>query len=160
MDRIAAAGDFHARGWTPVPVGRRSKKPIGEGWQLRAIEEADIPALFSGEGNIGLLTGALSGGLADVDLDCAEAVALVDSFLPATPMRSGRRSRPLSHRWYVTNGHVPASRAFTDVDKEKTMLLELRTDGHQTLVPPSIHPDGDPYLWDGEAEPLAQQAIH
>jgi hypothetical protein len=154
VDRESAAREYHDRGWTPVPVGRRSKKPRGEGWQLRAITAAEIPSLFSGDGNIGLLTGGFSCGLTDVDLDCDEAVALAERFLPPTSMRSGRKSRPLSHRWYVTPDDAPASRTFTDIDKNKTMLVELRTDGHQTLVPPSVHPDGDPYCWDGQLDPL------
>jgi hypothetical protein len=31
-------------------------------------------------------------------------------------------------------------------------LIELRQDGHQTVVPPSIHPSGEPYEWEFEGE--------
>jgi hypothetical protein len=31
-------------------------------------------------------------------------------------------------------------------------LVELRSTGRQTLVPPSVHPDGDRYLWHREAD--------
>src|SRR5690606_24265276 len=30
------------------------------------------------------------------------------------------------------------------------MLVEVRSTGGQTVLPPSIHPDGDRYLWHGE----------
>jgi hypothetical protein len=152
VDRLSTARNFLARGWTPVPVKHGEKKPVGEGWQQRRVIEADLPRLFTGDGNLGLLTGKLSGGLVDIDLDCAEAVALADGLLPPTPMRSGRTTRRSSHRWYLALNGIPASRAFTDIDK--SMLVELRTDGHQTLVQPSIHPDGDAYTWDGELNPL------
>jgi hypothetical protein len=30
-----AALAYAKRGWRPVPLGRKSKKPIGKGWQKR-----------------------------------------------------------------------------------------------------------------------------
>ena len=29
----AAAAKYHQRGWKPVPINRKSKKPIGNHWQ-------------------------------------------------------------------------------------------------------------------------------
>ena len=42
------------------------------------------------ESNVGLGLGKASGGLADVDLDCPEAVQLASRFLPPTRMRIAR----------------------------------------------------------------------
>jgi len=78
----------------------RSKKPIGEGWQDQRLELADLPREFFGDRNIGLLLGGPSGGLADVDLDCNEALALAPAFLPTTAAIFGRRSKPHSHWLY------------------------------------------------------------
>ncbi len=151
MDRISAARDLLARGWTPVPVSRGAKKPYEDGWQQLTVTEDDLPRRFSGVGNIGVVTGALSNGLTDVDLDCDQTVMLTERFLPSTRMRSGHGPRRLSHWFYKITGQLPTSAVFKDIDG--TTLVELRTDGHQTLVPPSIHPDGDPYEWEGELEP-------
>jgi len=158
MDRISAARSLLAHGWTPVPVARGAKKPFEEGWQQRTVTDADVPLRFSGNGNIGIVTGSLSGGLCDVDLDCAETVMLAERFLPATPMRSGHGTRKSSHWWYRIQGAIPATTVYKDVDAAHTVLVELRTDGHQTLVPPSVHPDGDAYEWYGDLDPVACDA--
>ncbi len=41
------------------------------------------------------------------------------------------------------------------------MLVELRSDGCQTLVPPSVHPSGEPIAWaeDGEPATVAAEAL-
>ena len=82
----------------------------------------------------------------DVDLDADEAVKLAFRFLPAT-LTGGRESRPHSHCWYVAPGAESAD--WKDVDGKK--LVELRSTGRQTLVAPSMHPDGDEYVWHSEA---------
>lgn len=50
--------------------------------------------------NGGILTGLASGGLVDVDLDCAEALALADGYLPWTKAVFSRPSKQRSHRLY------------------------------------------------------------
>src|SRR5439155_610100 len=83
------------------------------------------------------LLGEPSGGLVDVDLDCEEAEALAGDFLPHTGMIHGRPGRERSHWWYrVEEPPDKASERFTDVDG--AMLLELRSTGGQTVVPPSL----------------------
>ena len=147
-----AAVDLIRRVWAPVPIPRGQKKPAILRWHQLQLSEADVPQHFAGGENIGVVTGKASGGLVDVDLDCEEAVALAPAFLPATPMRSGRSSRPESHRWYVVD-KVPSYLIVKDVDGDGTTLLELRGDGHQTIVPPSVHPDGEAYVWHGPLDP-------
>jgi hypothetical protein len=44
--------------------------------------------------------GEKSGGLCDVDLDCAEALVLWKHFLPDTPSQYGRDGKPKSHHLY------------------------------------------------------------
>jgi hypothetical protein len=74
--------------------------------------------------------------------------------LPPTPAITGRGSRPKSHRWYIAQGAV--TKQHNDpVTKEK--IIELRSTGVQTLVGPSIHPDGDQYEM-LEAEPAVVPA--
>ena len=140
------------RGWQPVPIPRGKKAPVLARWQHLRLTEADVGRLFEEGQNIGVLTGGASGGLIDVDLDCDEAVVLAPAFLPSTRMRSGRPSRPKSHRWYIVDT-VPEYTVFKEVDDDATTLLELRGDGHQTIVPPSLHPEGEIYTWHGPLEP-------
>jgi hypothetical protein len=56
MTPLAAALALIARGWNPVPVEFRSKKPIGREWQQRVIDRTNVEQFFNGADlNIGLL---------------------------------------------------------------------------------------------------------
>jgi len=140
-DRIQAAQDYLKRGLVPIPIPAGQKGPRLPGWQKLRPREADLSILFGSAGNIGLLLGEPSGGLIDVDLDCEEARELADQFLPPTPAVTGRPSAPGSHRWYFAD--VETKKHADPVDK--TMIVELRGTGCQTVVGPSIHPSGEPY---------------
>src|SRR5919202_2806271 len=102
----------------PVPAGKKS--PNLEGWQNLRISEEAVPNYWTNGQNIGLLTGAPSDGIVDVDLDSNEAVQIVGRFLPAT-LTSGRESRPHSHWWYQAPG--AKSRDWKDTRGDK--LVEL-----------------------------------
>ncbi len=150
--------EYQRRGWRPLLYPSREKFPPYTGWPERIFTPKEI-ATADGQ-NVGIVTGAVSGGLADVDLDCAEAVALAGAFLPGTDAVFGRQSKPRSHFEYVTNP-IPVYTKFKDTDAAGTVLLELRTDDHQTMVPPSIHPSGERVEWDRFGEPahLAGDAL-
>ncbi|MEW4530613.1 bifunctional DNA primase/polymerase [Maioricimonas sp. JC845] len=142
LTTIDAARDYIRRGWAPVPIPPGRKQPVVRGWPALRIAADDVPQHFAAEGNIGLILGSPSGGLVDVDLDCAEARELADEYLPPTPAITGRPSAPASHRWYIGRG-VKTTKHQDPVDR--SMLVELRSTGAQTVVGPSIHPSGEPY---------------
>jgi hypothetical protein len=140
-------------GFLPVPVGFQSKQPHnpddpqGRNWQNLRITEVNAPRYFNRtKQNIGVILGG-DDGTADVDLDCMEAVSAAPCFLPDTGIKFGRASKPGSHWIYRIAPPVP-SKKFTDPIDRKT-LLELRCQdkdgsmGHQTVVPPSVHPSGE-----------------
>lgn len=146
------------RGWSVVPAPPRSKNPgdaVGKGWQKLRLAKDELPKFFSNGNNIGLLLGEPSSWLCDIDLDCQEAVALAPEFLPQTNRKSSRGSTPFSHWWYYSKDTV--TKKFEDPMLQgsdgRAMILELRSTGSQTLVPPSRHPNGDLYAWDEEGEP-------
>jgi hypothetical protein len=125
------------RGCCPIPVPHKQKGPKLPGWQQLHVTADNCAAYFNSEPtNIGLLLGEASGGVVDVDLDHRAAVALADVYLPATAT-FGRASNPDSHRLYKCLG------VQTKKYSHKTMLVELRSDGCQTLVPGSTHPSGE-----------------
>jgi hypothetical protein len=136
----------------PLPVPFRSKNPGFEGWQNFTVTEATLPKYFSGtQQNIGVLLGKASGDLADVDLDCAEAVALAKDFLPATGAIFGRQTRPRSHGLYVAP--IPSKATFIDPVSGKR-LIEILTNGQQAIFPGSAHKDtGEPVRWYEDGEP-------
>lgn len=132
----------------PVPAG--CKFPVLDNWPKLRLSEDELEHYFDEDTNIGWITGAPSGDLVDVDLDCRAAVLLAPKFLPKTQRRHGRESKSSSHHWFKVTP-VPPPAKFTDVDGK--CLVEIRSNGQQTLVPPSLHPNGERLEWDGIGEP-------
>jgi len=161
QDTLAAALEYTGRGWVVVPVPRAAKAPRMPAWQNLRIPECELGQYFSNGGNIGILLGHPSGGLIDIDLDAAEALAVADFFLPHTPLVHGRAGKPRSHRWYCVTQPLSYLK-FSDPGDvnhvEQSTLVELRQDGHQTLAPPSVHPCGEIVQWDSYGDPAIADA--
>jgi hypothetical protein len=133
MTPLTAALDYHRRGWRTIPIPMGAKAPVIPQWQLLKLEASQLAEYFDG-GNVGVALDAL----VDLDLDCAEALALADLYLPRTAAEFGRPSKPRSHRLYSVDSATFKSFGDPLIDGKNT-LLEFRTDsGHQTLFPPSI----------------------
>jgi putative DNA primase/helicase len=156
MTPLDWARKYTLLGWRPIPVPFREKAPTLRGWQSLRLDARELPAHFNSQPmNLGLLLGEPSGHLVDVDIDAPEAVAIAWQLLPPTQCRSGRPGKPRSHGWYETNLATLKFRdpAGGDGDHDKGMLVEIRSTGCQTIVPPSIHPSGEAIAWDGDGEP-------
>jgi hypothetical protein len=151
---VAAAREYHRRGWAIVPVPAGQKAAAMLAWPEYRANMADLLRLFgtNPSPNIVVILGPRSGELVDVDLDCPEALALADFYLPPTAAIFGRPAKPRSHRLYV----APAAKfeTFADPLSGGAMLIELRAPGrdggaHATLFPPSIA-DGERREWEGD----------
>src|SRR5918994_2992651 len=140
--RQRAAVRYLERGMAVIPVPAGEKNPGREGWQNMRLSAEDVPRYWTNGQNVGHLTGQPSGWCIDVDLDADEAVKIAGRFLPPT-LTSGRESRPHSHLWVMS----PEATSQDSKDPSGAKLVELRSSGRQTLVPPSTHPDGDRYIW-------------
>ncbi|MCK5941510.1 MAG: bifunctional DNA primase/polymerase, partial [Planctomycetes bacterium] len=148
------------REFVPIPVNPRSKQPIGKGWQKQRPSEDDIDTTFPSGCNIGVLLGAASRHLVDVDLDCPQAVAAADLFMPPTGMTTGRPGAPGSHRFYLAPGARTTRFESTGPhgDGERDTLVELRSSGAQTLLPPSKHPSGEVISYECDGDPAEVDA--
>lgn len=114
----------------------RDKVPTTDDWPNngRTFEEACYP-----NANVGIILGEVS-GLLDVDLDCAEAVALADIVLPKPYVVFDRGTDNSRH--YLYRSCTFGKRKAFNGDGPKTTIVELRGDGAQTMIPPSVHPEG------------------
>jgi P4 family phage/plasmid primase-like protien len=148
---------YYRLGWWPIPIKRKGDGSPGDGkapshlkaWQTLRLDEAAIPKHFGAGDNCGLLLGAESGHLTDVDLDCPESVRIAHLLLPPTTMRHGRAHAGCSHWWYRC---PDLSGTLKLLDPEDgACLIEVRYGdkrGLQTVVPPSVHvASGDQLVW-------------
>ncbi len=151
--RLAAERYAH-RGWSVIPIPHRSKNPGFDGWQRLRLTTKSIRDHFNGQPqNIGVLLGEPSGWLVDVDLDHPRAVELAAQFLPPTPAVFGRAGKERSHWLYRANGRVATKKHRS---KSAGMIVELRSTGAQTVLPPSTHESGEAIAWvDETAEPAS-----
>jgi hypothetical protein len=149
-----------ARGWLVVQVHTRSKKPVKTAWQKNATKDPDAIRRLFPKGsiqNLGALLGRKS-GIIDVECDSEEAerelALLLGEDFPVVPQFRGKRG---PHRLFQFTDGLPRPDSATF----KYKGIEFRTGqgdkGAQSLLPPSIHPDGVPYCWivhPDEADPL------
>jgi hypothetical protein len=147
MTPLEAAAQCIDRGLLPIPIPFREKAPKIRDWPSLRLTKADLEKHFNGvPSNLGVILGD-DYGTADVDLDCSEAIAAARELLPETGLIFGRQSKPASHYFYRSDPPIRSKRFLDPI--EKVCLVELRcrksdgTVGLQTVVPPSVHPEGE-----------------
>lgn len=137
ISTLAAAGCRFVR------LARREKRPVGTAWQTRSTDNpADVARWIAAGSNVGLLLGPAS-GVVDVEFDewpgIDELAAYGLTDLPTPTWRSSRGE----HRLYRWEPWMPETAVV------RVGLLEVRIGGRaaQSVLPPSVHPDGQPYEW-------------
>lgn len=126
-----------------VRLARREKRPLGAAWQTKATGDLTYVKQWLRAGsNVGLLLGPAS-GVVDVEFDewpgMEELAAYGFTDIKTPTWRSARGE----HRLYRWEPWMPAA-AVVHVG-----VLEVRIGGRaaQSVLPPSIHPDGTAYEW-------------
>ena len=154
VDSGKIARHWLALGVHPVPLAPKSKRPKGEkeggdarGWNKLRVTHDTIPEFFRPGDNVGALWGEPSEWLIDIDLDTEESRLAARKLLPETFMY-GRKSSPASHYIYRCSGIATAKFQ----TKELGTLVEIRSTGTQTVLPLSIHPDGERYRVDHDVD--------
>ncbi len=138
----------------PIPLPNGGKIPAIKGWQQMNVSLDQVNGMFTDGDNIGLRLDALT----DCDLDCMEAVKFAPFYLKRNDARFGRQSRRNSHHFYLIEQSKSFKFANVPEDPEVTTLCEIRHgSGFQTMIPPSIHPNGEPLNWEGDPQASAAQ---
>ena len=123
-----------------VSLKQNSKEPIGIAWQENPISPELVHHAFEANGlNVGLINGDVS-GIVDVDLDCREAKHLASVLLPKGLAAFEHAGNDRGHILYRVNDAGKTQRYQCPETGET--LIELRSTGSQTMIPPSIHPSG------------------
>lgn len=150
LDAVGAARSWLELGIRTVPIAPGSKRPSGgDGWNKLRISEKSLEKHFRAGDNVGGLWGEPSGWIVDVDLDWDEAARFAEHYLPETFIY-GRRSRPNTHYLYRVKGAVNLSRLLPKNKKDpdpdnEGKIIEIRSTGSQSVLPPSMHPDNERY---------------
>lgn len=149
---IAAAARLLARGWSPIPLLPRDKRPLlrWEPFRHRRPLPAELAAWAARwpEANLGVVTGAVS-DLVVLDVDpradgeaSLAALEAVFGRLPATlVVRTGGGGRHLYYRH-------PGEPVRCAVGLRPG--LDLKGDGGYVVAPPSLHPSGRAYRFEGD----------
>jgi putative DNA primase/helicase len=141
---------YLSQGYAPIPVEYQGKTPLLPKWPHAPLCEDDLPKHFgSVPRNIGIVLGARSNGLIDVDIDDDLALILAPVILPTTGMIFGRSSRRRSHWLY--RSAVTKTKKFND--EKADVIVEIRGDGAQTVFPGSVHASGEQITFDADGEP-------
>ena len=119
-------------------LSKGEKKPIHQDWQIytKSFEEV-LNAHKNKQTNIGLVLGSIS-GVMDIDCDSHEAVTIT-KHLVRDYLGYFTRCEDSAHYLFLCEQGGKTVRLS---DPEGRTLVELRGNGGQTMVPPSIHPDG------------------
>ncbi|MGL4621506.1 MAG: bifunctional DNA primase/polymerase, partial [Chroococcidiopsis sp.] len=148
--------------WQLTPVGS-NKAPYRTAWQSEKLDrQAIAKEIKSGKAKgYGLLTGPVSGGLLAVDADglaAHELLARYGELPPTVAFSSGRPGRcqyllRISPEYWDIIKTVKINTGVKG-DDGKDQLLELRWDGCQSVLPPSVHPTTGCYKWVSSPESL------
>jgi len=150
---LVAALYWRGKDAFPIPIPYKQKRPALSDWpNLRLDENGIYDAFTGGQENLGILLGEPSNWLIDVDLDSPEAVNLAPYYFPQT-LIFGRASKPKSHYLYYCSGYP------TKKYQHNGMILELRSTGLQTVLPPSMHPDTEVVFYDDNSFDSPQTII-
>lgn len=171
---LGAAIDYRRRGLFVIPIARRAKRPtmMLKGYQERpAPSESDLRAMWSAQPdlNVGIVTGH---GIVVIDIDehdgkmsGQEALAQLEGIYGPLPVTltsvtgSGGRhmifSTPPS---FVIGNKLPViSTWLKDTTGKATGgVLDVKGKGGVIVLPPSVHPNGNPYRWLDAEAPLAE----
>jgi len=124
--------------------------PTIPGWPEKAAAHQYTESDFDREGTaLGVLLGGAR-NLTDVDCDTQLAVALAAQGLPMreSTCKFGHKSKTPSHYLYYTDESLPSAKLKDPLTQE--CIIEYRSvkkdgsRGYQTVIPPSIHPSGEP----------------
>lgn len=161
---LDAALAYAARGWRVVPIPPGQKHPGIAAWQTAGTTDAERIRHWwtaAPDHGIGIVTGATS-GLWVLDVDVAdgktgdETLAELEAAyepLPAThEVLTGSGGRHLYFAW--PDGHEVRNSAGNRLGPG----LDVRGEGGQVLAPPTIHPNGRPYVVEASAPDTIAEA--
>lgn len=153
LSRLAkAALEYARRGWWIFPLEDRGKRPrIDQGFRAASNDLSLVKEWWQRwpEANIGCWPGKSGFVVVDVDGPEGEVSAQRLGLLaePTLEVQTGREGGG-RHRWYRHPGPHIGNAVLAD-------HLDLRGDAGYVVLPPSVHPSGRLYRWEGKLSEVA-----
>lgn len=149
MTKLKQVIELYRAGYKVIPL--KGKIPVLKEWQKyysTPKSEAEIVELFKSTGadNVGMVTGKIS-GVTVVDIDYTNKdgskkfKTTLQDFLKQYPTDVVVETGSGNHHLYYT--YNPNLKTGTDV--QELYGADVRNDGGQVVVPPSVHDSGKPY---------------
>lgn len=149
---LQAALDYAAQGLAVFPVRAKDKRPATvHGCKDATTDAEQIRAWWTDapNSNVGIATGAISGGLVVLDFDVDED--------------KGENGLDTLHEWESEHGELPETvssetgrggmhllyrtREVIKNSASAAAGVDVRGEGGYIVAPPSVHPSGTPYAW-------------
>ena len=148
---LNSALNFHRLGFNVMPCPRGSKEPPRDvPWghlQFRRQTESDIRQLFAGhQGNLAVIAGKASGNLAVYDAETRDEYERAKDFVRRVGGEKcvcAVRSARGGHVYFRTPQPVRG-------EQHKEKGFEIKGHGGYLLAPPSLHPSGVAYEFEGD----------
>ncbi|HEY9901451.1 MAG TPA: DUF3987 domain-containing protein, partial [Candidatus Sericytochromatia bacterium] len=153
--------------WVLTPV-KANKACYRTSWQFEAplSHQEIIAEINSGKAKgYGLRTGTVSGGIVAIDADGHAAQDKINELsggvpMPETVAFTSNKPGRCQYLFYIPQeywGTISTKKIGTSVQDEnnKEQKLELRWDGCQSVLPPSVHPETGYYRWVKSPEEVA-----
>lgn len=132
----------HRLGWCIIPIGHKSKKAVNKwsDYQKRVPTDQELDKWFGGSNdrNMAVVLGRIS-GIYVRDFDTEQSYQSWRAYDPDLASVCPTVRTPRGYHVYFRCQKVLRTRPFSDG--------ELRGEGSYVLLPPSVHPTGQPYLW-------------
>ncbi|GAB3290358.1 hypothetical protein GCM10027297_36730 [Parahaliea aestuarii] len=132
-------GRYAGGEWKPMPSWQQYANRMATDLELDAWES------WPGAG-VGMCPGKLSGIIAlDFDHEGNGAQAAIEAITPPSPVRKfGSKGYTAFYRY---NGEHTQRFSIKGTDGKGERILDLLSDGSQTVLPPTVHPKGGHYKW-------------
>ncbi|MCE8429074.1 MAG: bifunctional DNA primase/polymerase [Candidatus Methanoperedens sp.] len=155
-EMLYAAKEYVARGWIVHPLARHDdpgsspgKRPLLSEWQKLTKTLDNIGSYIQKGNNIGLVCGKASGVMV-IDLD--HMLFLEDIFkgFEFETLRS-RRTEGREHIYFQYDPEISSR-------KHPALGIEILSESHNAVLPPSIHKSGEVYKWINPGAPVIQMS--
>ncbi len=140
-------------GWRLIAMQRGSKNPgslVGEGWPAKCTNDLKTIQAWADLGlNFGVLLGSLS-GVIDVEYDSQEGHDLLEHACEGIETLSYRSAKSV-HRIFLWDERFEFEKAKVGL---RGTEWRFGQNAAQSVIPPSVHPDGPSYEWVCTNEPI------